>query len=96
MMRALLRRAAVSPMRAGLFLGLEERRAQIACCGALNALPGTRAPPDSPGRSMKVGLFVTCLVDLMRPSIGFASLKLLESAGYEVIVPGSQTCCVWQ
>ncbi|MEO8008515.1 MAG: (Fe-S)-binding protein, partial [Betaproteobacteria bacterium] len=42
---------------------------------------------------MKVGLFVTCLVDLMRPSIGFASLKLLESAGYEVIVPANQTCC---
>ena len=42
---------------------------------------------------MKVGLFVTCLVDLMRPSIGFASLKLLESAGYEVIVPVGQTCC---
>lgn len=42
---------------------------------------------------MKVGLFVTCLVDLMRPSIGFAALKLLESAGCEVIVPASQTCC---
>lgn len=42
---------------------------------------------------MKVGLFVTCLVDLMRPSIGFASLKLLESAGYEVFVPANQTCC---
>jgi L-lactate dehydrogenase complex protein LldE len=42
---------------------------------------------------MKVGLFVTCLVDLMRPSIGFASLTLLESAGYEVTVPAGQTCC---
>ncbi len=42
---------------------------------------------------MKVGLFVTCLADLMRPRIGFAALKLLESAGYEVIVPRSQTCC---
>lgn len=42
---------------------------------------------------MKVGLFVTCLVDLMRPSIGFASLRLLESAGCEVIVPATQTCC---
>jgi L-lactate dehydrogenase complex protein LldE len=42
---------------------------------------------------MKVGLFVTCLVDLMRPSIGFATLKLLESAGYEVVVPVNQTCC---
>jgi L-lactate dehydrogenase complex protein LldE len=42
---------------------------------------------------MKVGLFVTCLVDLMRPRIGFAALELLESAGCEVVVPVSQTCC---
>ena len=41
----------------------------------------------------KVGLFVTCLVDLMRPRIGFAALKLLEAAGCEVVVPGTQTCC---
>jgi L-lactate dehydrogenase complex protein LldE len=42
---------------------------------------------------MKVGLFVTCLVDLVRPNIGFAALKLLEDAGCEVVVPESQTCC---
>ena len=42
---------------------------------------------------MKVGLFVTCLVDLARPGIGFATLKLLESAGCEVVVPAGQTCC---
>lgn len=42
---------------------------------------------------MRVGLFVTCLVDLMRPRIGFAALKLLEGAGCEVVVPGEQTCC---
>jgi L-lactate dehydrogenase complex protein LldE len=42
---------------------------------------------------MKVGLFVTCLVDLARPGIGFAALKLLESAGCEVVVPETQTCC---
>src|SRR5258707_5986718 len=42
---------------------------------------------------MRVGLFVTCLVDLMRPSIGLAALKLLEDAGYEVTVPAAQTCC---
>ena len=42
---------------------------------------------------MKVGLFVTCLVDLMRPSIGFAALKLLEAAGCDVVVPATQTCC---
>lgn len=42
---------------------------------------------------MRVGLFVTCLVDLMRPSVGFAALKLLEAAGAEVVVPPAQTCC---
>jgi len=42
---------------------------------------------------VRVGLFVTCLVDLMRPRIGFAALKLLEAAGCEVVVPDSQTCC---
>ncbi len=42
---------------------------------------------------MRVGLFVTCLVDLMRPSIGMAALKLLQDAGCEVVVPRSQTCC---
>jgi len=42
---------------------------------------------------MRVGLFVTCLVDLVRPRIGFAALKLLEAAGCEVVVPSAQTCC---
>jgi L-lactate dehydrogenase complex protein LldE len=42
---------------------------------------------------MRVGLFVTCLVDLMRPSIGSAAAKLLEAAGCEVFVPPTQTCC---
>lgn len=47
-----------------------------------------------PGRaSLRVGLFVTCLVDMMRPQIGFATLNLLEAAGCEVVVPQSQTCC---
>ena len=40
----------------------------------------------------RVGLFVTCLVDLMRPSIGFAAVKLLEDAGCTVEVP-VQSCC---
>lgn len=43
-------------------------------------------------RTVRVGLFVTCLVDLMRPSVGFAAVKLLEDAGCQVEVP-VQTCC---
>lgn len=42
---------------------------------------------------MRVALFVTCLVDLLRPRIGFAALELLEAAGCEVVVPAAQTCC---
>jgi L-lactate dehydrogenase complex protein LldE len=42
---------------------------------------------------MRVGLFVTCLVDLMRPEIGMATVSLLESAGCTVEVPMTQTCC---
>lgn len=42
---------------------------------------------------MRVGLFATCLIDLMRPQIGFAVLKLLEQAGCTVEVPERQTCC---
>jgi L-lactate dehydrogenase complex protein LldE len=42
---------------------------------------------------MRVGLFVTCLADLMRPSVAFAAVKLLEDAGCSVEVPAAQTCC---
>ena len=45
--------------------------------------------PESP----RVALFVTCLVDLFRPSVGFAAVKLLEDAGCRVEVPRGQTCC---
>jgi L-lactate dehydrogenase complex protein LldE len=48
---------------------------------------------ESPSTQPRVGLFVTCLVDLIRPSIGFAAVKLLERAGCSVDVPTRQTCC---
>ncbi len=45
--------------------------------------------PEKP----KVGLFVTCLVNLFRPSVGFSSIQLLEDAGCQVDIPDTQTCC---
>jgi L-lactate dehydrogenase complex protein LldE len=48
------------------------------------------ALPESP--KPRVGLLVTCLVDLFRPSVGFAAARLIEASGCEVIVP-PQTCC---
>jgi L-lactate dehydrogenase complex protein LldE len=42
---------------------------------------------------MRVGLFVTCLVDAIRPEIGLSALKLLEHYGCDVVVPETQTCC---
>jgi L-lactate dehydrogenase complex protein LldE len=41
----------------------------------------------------RVALFVTCLVDLYRPTVGFAAIRLLEQAGCLVEVPPGQTCC---
>ena len=41
----------------------------------------------------RVALLVTCLVDLFRPTVGFAAVKLLEQAGCAVEVPRAQTCC---
>ena len=47
----------------------------------------------SPTPRRQVALFVTCLVDLFRPSVGMAAVKLLEDAGCDVVVPEGQTCC---
>ena len=44
-------------------------------------------------RQPRVGLFVTCLVDLFRPNVGFSAVDLLERAGCDVSVPAAQTCC---
>ena len=51
------------------------------------------SPSTETGSPIKVGLFVTCLVDLFRPSVGFAAIDLLEKAGCMVYVPAAQTCC---
>ncbi len=44
-------------------------------------------------QQIRVALFVTCLVDLFRPTVGFAAVRLLEAAGCTVSVPKAQTCC---
>jgi len=49
--------------------------------------------PSSPSPRPRVGLFVTCLVDFFRPSVGFAAVSLLEAAGCTVEIPETQTCC---
>jgi len=49
--------------------------------------------PDRSQAGKRIGLFVTCLIDLYRPNVGFAAVKLLENAGYTVEVPEAQTCC---
>ena len=48
--------------------------------------------PQRPETQPHVALMVTCLVDMIRPSVGFAAVKLLQDAGCRVSVPG-QTCC---
>jgi L-lactate dehydrogenase complex protein LldE len=48
---------------------------------------------DNVNSKPRVGLFVTCLVDLFRPTVGFAAIRLIEQAGCTVEVPAAQTCC---
>src|SRR5256712_2592462 len=48
---------------------------------------------DGMAEPARVALLVTCLVDLFRPSVGFAAVALLERAGCTVEVPRTQTCC---
>jgi L-lactate dehydrogenase complex protein LldE len=50
-------------------------------------------PPASAPKNPRVALFVTCLVDFFRPTVGFAALRLLEGAGCTVEVPRAQACC---
>ena len=59
--------------------------------GAMAADRERQARPHEPVQG-RVGLFVTCLVDLYRPQIGFAAVTLLERAGFQVEVP-AQGCC---
>ena len=50
-------------------------------------------PAGTGGPKPRVALFATCLVDLLRPSVGFAAAKLIEASGCDVEVPIGQTCC---
>jgi L-lactate dehydrogenase complex protein LldE len=45
------------------------------------------------GLSVRVALFVTCLVDGLFPDVGKATVGLLERLGHQVEVPLAQTCC---
>ncbi|MDQ1358488.1 MAG: L-lactate dehydrogenase complex protein LldE [Acidimicrobiaceae bacterium] len=42
---------------------------------------------------MRIALFVTCLGDTLYPSVGQATVRLLERLGHEVVFPKGQTCC---
>lgn len=40
-----------------------------------------------------VSLFVTCLVDLLEPEVGVATVRVLRASGCTVGLPEAQTCC---
>src|SRR5271166_2749226 len=66
-------------------------RIDLAARWSLSSTPSF--PLERRAEPMRVALFVTCLVDLFRPTVGFAAVKLLEEAGCTVEVPRAQTCC---
>ena len=58
----------------------------------MNQVPEMQQPACE-NTAPRVGLYVTCLVNTMRPSVGFSALQLLEDAGCDVSVPERQSCC---
>jgi L-lactate dehydrogenase complex protein LldE len=44
-------------------------------------------------KSMRIGLFIPCFIDLIYPEVGIAALELLEKFGLNVEYPLDQTCC---
>lgn len=56
-------------------------------------LSGAAAAPGRPGAGMTVGLFITCINDVMFPKTGEAVVKILERLGCSVEFPKAQTCC---
>jgi glycolate oxidase iron-sulfur subunit len=55
--------------------------------------PGTRVYPSSGKKSGRVGLFLGCVMDVLFNRTHRNTIRLLTSAGYEVVVPGGQNCC---
>lgn len=50
------------------------------------------APQPLPASRPTVGLFATCLVDVFRPAVAEAAVRLLRRAGFEVVVPEAGCC----
>ncbi len=59
----------------------------------MDSSPQTAGAPGGTRETPRVGLFVTCLANLFRPSAALAAVQLLEAAGCAVDAPRAQTCC---
>src|SRR3954451_24944150 len=60
------------------------------------ALVMTRPVSPAGGRNVatvRVTLFVTCVVDVFEPDVGVATVRLLRATGCQVSCPSGQTCC---
>jgi L-lactate dehydrogenase complex protein LldE len=74
-------------------LGAKHEQVGPSLTGLQNVLGYIKSKNAVEEHAVRVALFITCLVDVMRPEIAESSVKLLESAGCTVEVPMSQTCC---
>ena len=61
--------------------------------GRVEPLPIPRGRAGHRVTRVRVGLFVTCLADLVAPEVGVATARVLQRAGHEVVFPEGQTCC---
>lgn len=93
-------RLALLPARFAKALGLERwlpapLRASLALVPDRIAAPGLPAfsPADTQPARGRVGFISGCVMSVLFAETNRASVRLLNRAGYDVVVPGSQTCC---
>jgi L-lactate dehydrogenase complex protein LldE len=61
-------------------------------CKKRTAEPGRLASARNQTR-MRVALFVPCYIDQFYPQVAWATLRVLQRCGVEVVYPEGQTCC---
>lgn len=79
-------------MAAGFAAAIETKGGGLNLTGT-SRNSGDEAADAAEGTRPRVGLFVTCLVDLFRPNVGYAAAKLIEATGCDVESPIAQACC---
>ena len=71
----------------------EPRRSSIRSQGNGPCSLGTLPAAEPEIAAMRIHLFVPCFVDHFAPRVAWATARVLQKLGHEIVVPETQTCC---